>query len=174
MSLGQIKTRECRVREVISTVLARNRPQAPSGNTISGTATGIITGGHGLLKFGIYVAFVPESTMPAAAEYAGMTFSIYGWIANANGRYVRASETPITGTAGIAVPDGWEGQATLAMYEVVATLGALQPGQEKGEWTLIVVVEPGEGCSCELFDELVERVTVRFDGEAPLTLGLTG
>ena len=174
MSLGQIRTRECRVREVISTVLGRNRATAPTGNVISGTATGIITGGHGLLKFGIYVVFVPKSAMPAAAEYAGMTFAIYGWIANANGKYVRASETPINGAAGTQIPDGWEGQSTLAMYEVQATLGALQPNQEEGEWTLIVVCEPGEGCSCEMFDELVERVTVRFDGNEPLQTGLTG
>ena len=169
MGQGQDRNREVLHRQVISTVISRDIG-AFSGPQETGTVTGWITGGHSLLRFGIYVGFFPKSTKPAAADFesgtlpssTGNNFKIYGWIADANGKLARASETPINGTAGTDAPDGWEGCSSLAEYEVVCALSTVN---QEGEWRLVVVIEPADGGACGSFDELAERVTVRLDGD---------
>lgn len=162
---GSVKTREHRQREIRSTVTCRDRGVTGSTATTA-NVTAWVTGGTSLLRFGLYIGFMPESTPPLSADFTGLTFKIYGWIMDANGKRARASETPINGSAGTAVPDGWEGCGSHAEYEVQMSLGFTT---HAGEFRLIVVAEPAmPGMTQQQFDELVERVTVRLDGDVPV------
>ncbi|MFL5310776.1 MAG: hypothetical protein ACJ79H_10030 [Myxococcales bacterium] len=159
-----VRTREAKFREVKSTVIGRDIGNFAGGGVQSQTVTGWVTGGHSMLRLGIYVTFFPEVTPPAAAAYAGQTFSIYGWICDANGKRARASETAINNNGSIQLPDGWEGCSSLAEYEIQAAIAFTSL---KGEWRLVVVIEPADAAACQFFDELAERVTVRLEGDVP-------
>lgn len=171
MGLGMIKSREARRREVRSTVIARDRGAHGGATSVTNaTVTAFVTGGHSLLRFAIYVSFMPESGQPDLTAF-GYTFSIFGWIADANGKMARASGFPINGTGtppttGTTAPDGWEGCASLSQYEVQAAIGFTNV---LGEWRVIVILEPADPCMDEnLFNELVGRVDVRLEGDQPI------
>ena len=170
MSLGMMKSREAPMREIRSTVIARDRGAHGGATSVTNaTITAFVTGGHALLRFGIYVSFMPESGQPDLTAF-GYTFSIFGWIADANGKLSRASGFPINGTGtppttGTTAPDGWEGCSSLAQYEVQSAIGFTNV---LGEWRVIVVAEPAEaGMDCDLFEQLVGRIDVRLEGQEP-------
>lgn len=146
-------TRAHKYRQIVSAQIGTNEDDA----TI---VTAWVTGGHSLLRFAIYVAFFPTTSEPGAGDFANNTFDVYPWIIGPEGKRARASYTPINDGGTQQAPGGWEGSSSIDEYQVTTTFSAVA---DAGEWRIVVVVEPADGCAVELFDELAARVQVHVD-----------
>jgi hypothetical protein len=130
----------------------------------TGTGRARIKGLSSLLQIGIFVAYFTD-TKTRPASFSGNTFSIFAYVNDQEGSLVQLSDTPINndGAGSQQAPDGWEGVTTLPEVEVRLAATGITPTANAGSWKVIVVAEPAEPMSDEMFEQLVRNVNIAVD-----------